>query len=90
MQKSTKVWRSFGPLIVRLGYGPASKASQEAGALVREIRARPHLGKFCESFSKEDLAKIHGDRFARFLDLVEEYDPERKFTNDFTRRLFGR
>jgi hypothetical protein len=73
-----------------LGYGPASKASQEAGALVREIRARPHLGKFCESFSKEDLAKIHGDRFARFLDLVEEYDPERKFTNDFTRRLFGR
>jgi FAD/FMN-containing dehydrogenase len=61
-----------------------------AQKLVREIGARPHLGKFCESFGKEDLAKLHGDRFARFLDLVEKHDPERKFTNDFTRRLFGR
>jgi FAD/FMN-containing dehydrogenase len=61
-----------------------------AEELIREMGARPHLGKFCESFRKEDLVKLHGERFARFLDLVEEYDPERKFTNDFTRRLFGR
>ena len=61
-----------------------------AEELVREIGARLHLGKFCESFDKEDLSKLHGERFARFLDLAEEHDPERKFTNGFTRRLFGR
>ena len=60
-----------------------------AEGLVKEIGARPHLGKFCESFGKEDLAQLHGDRFARFLDLVAEHDPEGKFANDFTRRLFG-
>jgi len=61
-----------------------------AEALVREIGARPHLGKFCESFGKEDMARLHGDKLVRFLDLVKQHDPERKFTNDFTRRLFGR
>lgn len=60
-----------------------------AEELVGEIGARPHLGKFCETFGKEDLARLHGDRFARFLELVEEHDPEGKFANDFTRRLFG-
>lgn len=60
-----------------------------AEELVRDIGARPHLGKFCEGFGKEDLARLHGDHFARFLELVEEHDPERKFANDFTRRLFG-
>lgn len=61
----------------------------ESEGLVKEIGARPHLGKFCENFGKKDLAELHGDRFARFLDLVEEHDPEGKFANDFTRRLFG-
>ncbi len=60
-----------------------------AEELIREIGARPHLGKFCEDFGADDLARLHGDRFARFLELVDEYDPGRKFANDFTRRLFG-
>lgn len=60
-----------------------------AEELVRAIRARPHLGKYCESFGKEDLRRLHGDNFTRFLELVEEHDPEGKFTNGFTRRLFG-
>ncbi len=60
-----------------------------AERLVREMGARPHLGKYCEGFGAEDLARLHGDRFARFLELVEEHDPGRKFANDFTRRLFG-
>jgi len=60
-----------------------------AEGLVREMGARPHLGKFCEDFGKADLAELHGERFARFLDLVEEHDPEGKFANGFTRRLFG-
>jgi FAD/FMN-containing dehydrogenase len=61
-----------------------------AEELIKEIGARPHLGKHCESFGKDDLARLHGDRFTRFLGLVEEHDPDRKFTNNFTRRLFGR
>jgi FAD/FMN-containing dehydrogenase len=60
-----------------------------AEELVKEIGARPHLGKYCESFGKEDMARLHGDKFVRFLDLVEQHDPERKFANGFTRRLFG-
>ena len=61
----------------------------EAEKLIKEIGARPHLGKYCESFRKEDMAKLHGDKFVRFLALVEQHDPQRKFANGFTRRLFG-
>ena len=61
----------------------------EAQELMKKIGARPHLGKFCENFSKEDMAKLHADSFTRFLELVEEHDPEGKFANGFTRRLFG-
>jgi hypothetical protein len=35
------------------------------------------------------LARLHGENFTLFLELVDEYDPERKFANAFTRRLFG-
>jgi FAD/FMN-containing dehydrogenase len=61
----------------------------EAEKLVKEIGARPHLGKFCENFTKADMAKLHGEAFTTFLDLVEEHDPDGKFANGFTRRLFG-
>jgi hypothetical protein len=57
--------------------------------LIKEIGGRPHLGKYCEGFRKEDMARLHGDKFVRFLDLIEQHDPERKFANGFTRRLFG-
>ena len=57
--------------------------------LIKEIGGRPHLGKYCEGFGKEDMARLHGDKFVRFLALVEQHDPERKFANRFTRRLFG-
>jgi hypothetical protein len=61
-------------------------AAQE---VIKEIGARPHLGKFCENFTKADMAKLHGDSFTKFLKLVEEHDPDGKFANYFTRRLFG-
>jgi hypothetical protein len=61
----------------------------EAEKRMKKIGARPHLGKFCESFDKADMAKLHGDNFTKFVDLVEKHDPEGKFVNDFTRRLFG-
>lgn len=58
--------------------------------LIKEIGARPHLGKFCETFDQDYLARIHQDSFAEFLNLAERHDPDSKFANDFTRRLFGR
>jgi hypothetical protein len=60
-----------------------------AETLMREVDARPHPGKFNETFTKEDLMRLHQDYFVKFLDLVKQHDPERKFTNDFTRRMFG-
>ena len=60
-----------------------------AEGLIKEIGARPHLGKFCETFAEEYLAALHQDNFTRFLNLVQEHDPDGKFANDLTRRLFG-
>jgi hypothetical protein len=59
-----------------------------AEELMKQIGARPHLGKFCRSFRKTDLAKLHQNNFARFLELMKEHDPENKFANEFTRRIF--
>jgi FAD/FMN-containing dehydrogenase len=61
-----------------------------AEGLVGEIGGRPHLGKYCESFTQADMEKVHGDDFTRFLDHVEAHDPDGKFANAFTRRLLGR
>jgi hypothetical protein len=61
----------------------------EAEKLMKKVDARPHPGKFNESFTKEDMMRLHQNYFAKFLDLVKQHDPERKFANDFTRRLFG-
>jgi D-arabinono-1,4-lactone oxidase/FAD binding domain len=60
-----------------------------AEELIKEIGARPHLGKFCESFGNADMARLHGHRFERFLNLVAARDPDGKFANAFTRRVFG-
>jgi hypothetical protein len=59
----------------------------EAEKLMKEIGARPHLGKFCESFNQADMGRLHGDGFTMFLELVEEHDPDGKFANGFIRRL---
>lgn len=59
-----------------------------AEGLMKEVGARPHPGKFNVSFTKEDLMRLHQGHFVKFLDLVKEHDPERKFANEFTRRLF--
>ena len=61
-----------------------------AEGLIKEIGARPHLGKFCETFDVEYLASLHENSFTKFIDLVEEHDPDGKFANELTRRLFGR
>jgi FAD/FMN-containing dehydrogenase len=57
---------------------------------IKEIGARPHLGKFCETIDAEYLARLHQDSFTTFLELVGRHDPDGKFSNDLTRRLFRR
>jgi FAD/FMN-containing dehydrogenase len=59
-----------------------------AEELIKQVGARPHLGKFCKSLNNDYLKKIHGDHFARFLEVAQEHDPEKKFVNEFTRRIF--
>jgi FAD/FMN-containing dehydrogenase len=68
------------------GYEGFYAAAEKA---MREFDARPHLGKYCKSFGKEDMEKLHGANFEKFLNLVNERDPHGKFANEFTRRLFG-
>jgi FAD/FMN-containing dehydrogenase len=68
------------------GYEKYYAAAEE---LIKEIGARPHLGKFCESFSKADMEKLHQENFTKFLTLVRKHDPDHKFANEFTQRLFG-
>lgn len=65
------------------------KCYAAAQKLIKEVGGRPHLGKFCEGFDKVDMMELHRDNFTRFLDLVEKHDPDRKFVNEFTQRLFG-
>jgi hypothetical protein len=60
-----------------------------AEELIKSIAARPHLGKYCEIISSRELERFHGEHFQRFRQLVAQHDPEGKFANDFTRRLFG-
>jgi hypothetical protein len=59
-----------------------------AEELMREVEARPHPGKFNETFTRKDLMKMHPDQFVKFLDLARKHDPDRKFANEFTRRMF--
>jgi hypothetical protein len=59
-----------------------------AEELMKTMDARPHLGKFCKSFGKADLARLHGDKLTKFLELKQKCDPQNKFENDLTRRLF--
>ena len=61
-----------------------------AEALIRELGARPHLGKYCVSFGRADMERLHQDNFTKFANLIEQHDPEGKFANGLTRRLFGR
>jgi hypothetical protein len=60
-----------------------------AEQLMKTMDARPHLGKYCRSFGKADLARLHGNKLTTFLDLKQKHDPQNKFENDLTRRLFS-
>ncbi len=61
---------------------------EAAEKLMKEIRARPHLGKYCKEYRKGDLMDVHQEHFTKFLELMSVHDVDSKFTNEFTRRLF--
>ena len=63
--------------------------NSNAGASVEVNGLRPHLGKYCETFDDADMQRLHGRDFMRFQLLRCLHDPQRKFENKFTRRLFG-
>ena len=60
-----------------------------AEELIKKVGARPHLGKYCESLDGGDLERLYGENFDSFRNLKEIHDPEGRFVNDFTRRLFS-
>ncbi|MFC5381669.1 FAD-binding protein [Aquipuribacter nitratireducens] len=56
---------------------------------VRTSDARVHLGKWCEGLDAADVARMHGERFARFQEVRRRLDPDGRFTNGFVRRVLG-
>ncbi|MEM7392758.1 MAG: D-arabinono-1,4-lactone oxidase [Verrucomicrobiota bacterium] len=61
---------------------------QKAEDVFKKAGGRPHLGKYCRGYGYEELLAMHGKHFERFLELRAEHDPEEKFSNPFTQRMF--
>jgi FAD/FMN-containing dehydrogenase len=69
---------------------PGFEAYYEAAeTLLKELGARPHLGKFVHNIDDRYMSQIYGQNFERFRELVFEHDPDGKFSNPFTRQLFN-
>ncbi|MGI8667256.1 MAG: D-arabinono-1,4-lactone oxidase [Jatrophihabitans sp.] len=56
-------------------------------AIARGVEGRPHWGKL-HYRTAEDLAPVY-PRFAEFVALRDQLDPERRFGNDYLRRVLG-
>ena len=57
-------------------------------SIVRDVGGRPHWGKL-HKLDAENLRGLY-PRFDDFLRLRDELDPERRFANPYTQRVFGR
>jgi hypothetical protein len=79
--------RCWIDLICNDSYG-FEKYYGAADVMIKEIGARPHLGKFGRNFDKPYMANLYGANFDKFLELMNEHDPENKFANPLTNRLF--
>lgn len=60
---------------------------RDVEAILKSYEARPHWGKI-HYRGREELASLY-PRWDEFLSLRDEFDPDRTFTNDYTRHLFG-
>ena len=71
---------------------PLSQHHEEVYAEVEEIlRAhggQPHLGKKT-NMSAQDMLETYGERYVEFQKVRAAQDPEGKFLNPFTTRIFG-
>lgn len=68
------------------GYKTYYRAAEK---MMKEIGARPHLGKYCQQLNHDILAQCHQEKFAHFCQLRAAHDPEGKFINSFTEQLFA-
>ncbi len=68
------------------GYRVLYEAIEEE---LKRMEARPHLGKYCRSFNRGDFERLHPETFPLFCELKEAHDPEGKFSNPFTQKLFA-
>ena len=59
-----------------------------AEAIFRAHGGQPHLGKKT-NIGAQQMLEIYGDRFTRFQAIRAQQDPEGKFLNPFTERVFG-
>lgn len=60
-----------------------------AAEMIKEIGGRPHLGKHCDGFDGTYLEQLYGDDYRRFQRLVTQHDPNGRFANAFTNRMFA-
>lgn len=66
---------------------PHEKYFTAVEAIARSVEGRPHWGKL-HYRSAEDLAPVY-PRFADFTAVRDRLDPERRFSNDYLRRVLG-
>jgi L-gulonolactone oxidase len=66
---------------------PHEKYFLAVEAIARTVEGRPHWGKL-HYRSADDLAPAY-PRFADFVRLRDRLDPERRFSNDYLRRVLG-
>jgi L-gulono-1,4-lactone dehydrogenase len=66
---------------------PHEKYFAAVEAIAREVDGRPHWGKL-HYRSAEDLAPSY-PLFDEFLAVRDTYDPDRRFSNDYLRRVLG-
>jgi len=66
---------------------PHEKYFTAVEAIAREVDGRPHWGKL-HYRSAEDLAPSY-PLFDEFLAVRDTYDPDRRFSNDYLRRVLG-
>ena len=79
--------RTWIDLVINDSYG-FEKYYSVAEASAKSLGARPHLGKFCTLYDKNDLMNLYQNNFVRFQQLRQQQDPQGKFSNAFTRRIF--
>lgn len=79
--------RTWIDLVINDSYGYQNFYTV-AEATAKNLGARPHLGKFCTLFHQSDLMNLYQNNFVLFQQLRQQQDPQGKFSNVFTRRIF--